>query len=86
LRVHGGERPIALGLEQVSQKAAQLGDRRLGLGNGIAAIRMSGCGQIPQRLHLDGRDFGKIRLLLPQEGDGVIIRGALRPVHECLDR
>ena len=45
---------------------------------------MSGGGQIPQRLHLDVRDFGKIRLFLPQERDGVIIRGALRAVHERL--
>jgi hypothetical protein len=86
LFVHGGKCPVTFGLEQVCEDGAQLGNGGLGFGNTIASIRMSGCRQVAPRLHFNGWNFGKIRLLFPQESDGLIIRNTLSAAHERFDR
>ena len=43
-------------------------------------------GQVAQRLHLARRKFREVGFLFPQEGDRVIINGALRAMHERFDR
>ena len=86
LCINSSEGSVALGFEQVREDSAQLGYSRLGRWDAIAPVRMSRSRKIPQWLDLAARDFSKVGLFFPQKGDGFIEGGALRAMHERLDR